>query len=589
MALNRFVNQQLSRLILNRKLNCKISNQLISRLNQLNEDKSTNNQLKKFTKFRAPANLPHQLDSNKMSSTESDQELTNEQIAELFSKKPVNLLIRKYDDQDIIFFKLQFKYKSNNKGKLKIKEKFFSFKRNLNEPLKSFIDRMKLNVAQFVLTSKSKSKKKSSESIEEDKISSQNLLDVNLKYKNQDLINQNFQIADLFKLDTNELEFKINDQDYKIYLNPQFISSCKLPKIILDGFEVFPFVQIDFRNELEPFYGWFKKLDMRHQDYWQLKKDGKLSKSLLQLSDQLTYTPTKEDLGCELIFKITSRLTEDQTLETYEVTSKRVTQSPDYLPYTKRHKLTNHTIENANEFRIVTYNLLADMYSDSKTAREELFSYCPKQFLTMDYRKHLLIDELLGYNADLICLQEVDFSIFEKHLEPAFKLKTNLAGSIALKNEMQEGSAIFYNQSKFKLIDKLELRLGDLIKKDCFKELADQIKANFVLNTRFSVRPQKLQMNALECTQSADSRILLVFNTHFYFHPDSDHIRLLHACLIAKEIEDQIESYSKCYKHVIPLLAGDFNSCPEFGVYKLFTQSKIDKDLDDWRSCKLLF
>ena len=114
--------------------------------------------------------------------------------------------------------------------------------------------------------------------------------------------------------------------------------------------------------------------------------------------------------------------------------------------------------------------------------------------------------------------------------------------------------------------------------------MEEQIKANFQLNTRFSVRPNVVQMAALEC----ENKIILLFNTHFYFHPDSDHIRLLQACMIMKEIEDSIEKYSSIHKFVTPLVAGDFNSCPEFGVYKLFTEGKVDQNLEDWRSCKYL-
>lgn len=53
-----------------------------------------------------------------------------------------------------------------------------------------------------------------------------------------------------------------------------------------------------------------------------------------------------------------------------------------------------------------------------------------------------------------------------------------------------------------------------------------------------------------------------------------------------KEIEDQLNRFSKSYKQVIPIIAGDFNSCPEFGVYKLFTEGHVDRDLIDWKSCK---
>lgn len=593
MALQRCFNQQIGKLILNRRNSQFLNHQLINQLNyaNLNFRFHSNSNLNQFKRSLSNSTNYKQIKKT-MSSTESDnQVLTNEQFDQQFNNKPAHLLIRKYDEQNEIFLRLQFKYKLINKDKHQIKEKMFSFKRKTDEPIRAVIDRMKLNVAQFVMACKMKNKKRSNNSIDAGKIDNQNLLNIELFHKGNDLIQQNIQLGELFNYsDKEEFKLIINDSEYKLYFNPQFISSCKLPKIVMNNFEVFPSVQIDFRNDLEPLYGWFKKIDKKHPNYEQLKIEKKLLDfNMIKLSDQLTYVPTLDDVGSELIFRVTSRLNEKQNLETYEVTSRKVLKSPNYFPFEKRHELTKNKTAD-DEIRIVSYNILADMYSDSKTAREELFKHCPAQFLTMDYRKHLLFKELLGYNADLICLQEVDFNVFDKHLEPAFKLKTNLVGLISLKNKMQEGCAIFYNQEKFKLIDKVDLIISDLIKKDCFKELDEQIKQNFQLNSRFSVRPNILQMVVLECLTD-QNQIILVFNTHFYFHPDSDHIRLLQSCLIMKEIEDMVDKFKKLNlnKSVRPILAGDFNSCPEFGVYKLFTEGKIDQNLEDWRSCKLLF
>ena len=47
-------------------------------------------------------------------------------------------------------------------------------------------------------------------------------------------------------------------------------------------------------------------------------------------------------------------------------------------------------------FRVVSYNLLADTYSDSDFARDVLFPYCPPYALDMDYRRQLLLKEIIG-------------------------------------------------------------------------------------------------------------------------------------------------------------------------------------------------
>jgi CCR4-NOT transcription complex subunit 6 len=48
----------------------------------------------------------------------------------------------------------------------------------------------------------------------------------------------------------------------------------------------------------------------------------------------------------------------------------------------------------------MTYNILNDKY-----ATQQAYGYTPSWALTWDYRKELILQEILSYNADLICLQ----------------------------------------------------------------------------------------------------------------------------------------------------------------------------------------
>lgn len=55
--------------------------------------------------------------------------------------------------------------------------------------------------------------------------------------------------------------------------------------------------------------------------------------------------------------------------------------------------------------RVMTYNILADQYAGSEYAKSVLFNYCPLRQLESDYRRQLVLEELLTYQADVICLQ----------------------------------------------------------------------------------------------------------------------------------------------------------------------------------------
>ena len=47
-------------------------------------------------------------------------------------------------------------------------------------------------------------------------------------------------------------------------------------------------------------------------------------------------------------------------------------------------------------FRTVCYNILADTYADSDFSRTVLYPYCSPYALAIDYRKQLLLKEIIG-------------------------------------------------------------------------------------------------------------------------------------------------------------------------------------------------
>jgi len=56
---------------------------------------------------------------------------------------------------------------------------------------------------------------------------------------------------------------------------------------------------------------------------------------------------------------------------------------------------------------VVSYNTLAEIY-----ANQGVYPYCPTWALAWQYRKDLILKELLRLDADLICLQEVQADHF---------------------------------------------------------------------------------------------------------------------------------------------------------------------------------
>lgn len=116
----------------------------------------------------------------------------------------------------------------------------------------------------------------------------------------------------------------------------------------------------------------------------------------------------------------------------------------------ERQEYTSHKLPvDGNQFRVVSYNLLADFYNASKSSLSEWYPYCRPEALEIGYRKKLFIRELRGYNSDIICLQEIDSKIFHADLKIMMG-EYGFDGALKRKGAMPEGLVTFFDTKKFR-------------------------------------------------------------------------------------------------------------------------------------------
>lgn len=134
----------------------------------------------------------------------------------------------------------------------------------------------------------------------------------------------------------------------------------------------------------------------------------------------------------------------------------------------------------------------------------------------------------LGYNADVICLQEVDTKVFDSDLQPIFSSLGYVGVFNKKGGQVSEGVACFVNALKFKIVE----TAGYLV--------AEELRSNPLLSDYWNVvkKKENLMKRVLDRTTScqlvvleslANGKRIVVANTHLYYHPDADHIRLLQA------------------------------------------------------------
>jgi CCR4-NOT transcription complex subunit 6 len=108
------------------------------------------------------------------------------------------------------------------------------------------------------------------------------------------------------------------------------------------------------------------------------------------------------------------------------------------------------TIPDKDKFKVLSYNILAESY-----ASLDRYYYCPSWALDWNYRKQGILKELLSYDADILCLQEVESGQYNSFFKPELA-KVGYIGVLVPKSRARtmsdwntvDGCAIFYKRSK---------------------------------------------------------------------------------------------------------------------------------------------
>lgn len=471
-------------------------------------------------------------------------------------------------------FQVTFHYENQD---LKIKRQF-NFNRKVSETVDTFLGRVVSNLDKIV---QRKQNKKKTGNVQE--TNSETLIDVSILSNGNQVPGKSI-CKDVFfsNRSSHPLVLRMIDLDYPVVINAPWVTKLSLPSKVMVGFPVYPdkFESI-FVDKHESEFIW-----MTDKSETLVSPNGK-KKTVLTwevVGNKLVYVPTIKDIGKKLKIKCIPKCNKIVGPEV-EIESECVIENgPGVCPFEKRHTFTSKILP-SGRFRVVSYNLLADFYAETEVALNELFKYCPRHALKIDYRKQLFIKEILGYNADIMCLQEVDSRIYERDLSIVLHDK-GCEGIFTKKPTAGEGVACFYNTKRFKLIDSHNILLSEVLKNEPYcSHIWNKIRDHETLISRVGELGTSAQAVVLECLDKR-GEIVIVGNTHLYFHPDADHIRLLQAGLILAFLQHLYDNLSKKYKssHISLIFCGDFNSVPECGIYKLMTTKFVPEDFIDWKS-----
>lgn len=87
--------------------------------------------------------------------------------------------------------------------------------------------------------------------------------------------------------------------------------------------------------------------------------------------------------------------------------------------------------------------------------------------------------------------------------------------------------------------------------------------------------------------QSVDkpNHYVLVTNTHLYFHPKGDHIRLVQTVAMVNYIRTKMEHFSSLLgssARIAIVIGGDMNTCPCIAAYDYMVKGHVEQKHKDW-------
>ncbi|KAG0492715.1 hypothetical protein HPP92_006113 [Vanilla planifolia] len=301
------------------------------------------------------------------------------------------------------------------------------------------------------------------------------------------------------------------------------------------------------------------------------------------------YTPTADDIGNTLKFEcvVVDSETKGPVGTPSSIMTSRVIPAPSPVPRRMidvsgvdvlGHLDADGRALSFGNFTVLSYNILADSYATS-----DLYSYCPSWALSWPYRRQNLLREIIGYQADIICLQEVQSNHFEDFFAPEldkhgyqslFKKKTseNYSGN----PNLLDGCATFFRRDRFSHVKKYEVEfnkaaqsLTDAVIPTGQKRVAlnrlikDNIALIAVLEAKFT-------------NHGADNlgkrQLLCVANTHVNVPQELSDVKLWQVHTLLKGLEKIAVSAD------IPMLVcGDFNSVPGSAPHTLLATGKVDQ------------
>jgi len=228
----------------------------------------------------------------------------------------------------------------------------------------------------------------------------------------------------------------------------------------------------------------------------------------------------------------------------------------------------------AGRVRAVTFNVLAEIYTNNTESNAFVL---PDWALAWSFRSRCMLRELVAYDADVVCLQELQADHYEE-LKPAFE-KLGYASCFKAKTREDmgtagriDGCATLFREARFRQIEERSLEY-DAVAPLFFSDHTNNPQA--VQARKRLVHGNVALLLLLE--ERVSQRRLLLANTHLFWDPNYADVKLVQALALVRAIERRCGD-------VAVLIGADLNALPESAVYELLSAGCVRPQHKELRS-----
>nr|XP_055091153.1 protein angel homolog 2 isoform X3 [Symphalangus syndactylus] len=209
--------------------------------------------------------------------------------------------------------------------------------------------------------------------------------------------------------------------------------------------------------------------------------------------------------------------------------------------------------ENKFDFSVMSYNILSqDLLEDNS----HLYRHCRRPVLHWSFRFPNILKEIKHFDADVLCLQEVQEDHYGAEIRPSLESLGYHCEYKMRTGRKPDGCAICFKHSKFSL---LSVNPVEFFRPDI--SLLDRDNVGLVLLLQPKI-------------PYAASPAICVANTHLLYNPRRGDIKLTQLAMLLAEISSVAHQKDGSFCPIV--MCGDFNSVPGSPLYSFIKEGKLN-------------